>query len=259
MSGWREEVIGNARLILCDCREVLPTLGPVDALVTDPPFSIPHKFGSGTSIGPHGKRTLNFDWDERISCEDVIDAIRASLRLANAAFVFAGLRQVSGIASAVYNAGMTDKPAAWVKKYSVPAAPGNWWPSAFEIAVYGYRTGAFFGDTDTKRSNVFISDNYRHGPPGKVDHPTQKPLDLMVRIVGSIVPPSGIALDPFMGSGTTGVSCLQLGRRFIGIEIDPVYFDIACRRIDVATQEGRLFDPPHEKLPPPDVFRGIDK
>lgn len=55
-------------------------------------------------------------------------------------------------------------------------------------------------------------------------------------------------LDPFMGSGTTGVACVNLGRKFIGIEIEPKYFDIACERIDKATRQGKLFDPPPSKL-----------
>src|SRR5690606_9161061 len=72
-------------------------------------------------------------------------------------------------------------------------------------------------------------------------HPTQKPEKLIEHIVKISSKPGGAVLDPFMGSGTTGVACANLGRKFIGIEIEPKYFDIACRRIEAAYAQGRLF------------------
>jgi site-specific DNA-methyltransferase (adenine-specific) len=76
----------------------------------------------------------------------------------------------------------------------------------------------------------------RHG-----EHPTEKPVSLMRELVGLFSDPSHTILDPFMGSGTTGVACVKLGRRFIGIEIEPKYFDIACKRIEAATKQPDLF------------------
>ena len=137
---------------------------------------------------------------------------------------------------------MTPKPLAWVKKCPPPAMKGNWWPSGFELGVYAYDSGAWFGDANTKRSNVFVFDSYRFGQPGKVEHPTQKPLGLMVRLVGGVVPPGGACLDPFMGSGTTGVACIRMDRRFMGIEIEPRYFDIAVKRIEAELNRTPLFD-----------------
>ena len=72
-----------------------------------------------------------------------------------------------------------------------------------------------------------------------------------MRGIIKIAPPSGVVLDPFMGSGTTGVACVQSGRKFIGIEIEPKYFDIACRRIEAATKQGSLIPqerPSHEQI-----------
>jgi site-specific DNA-methyltransferase (adenine-specific) len=108
---------------------------------------------------------------------------------------------------------------------------GNWWPSGFELAMYGYRGSPWFGDTNPKRSNVFISDSYRYGQPGKEDHPTQKPLGLIRRIVESILPPGGVCIDPFMGSGTTLRAAKDLGRKAIGIEIEERYCEIAAKRM----------------------------
>jgi site-specific DNA-methyltransferase (adenine-specific) len=87
-------------------------------------------------------------------------------------------------------------------------------------------------------------------------HPTQKPVALMRWCLG-FVPDARTILDPFMGSGTTGVAALQLGRKFIGIEIDPGYFDIACKRIEEAWRQPRLFEEPKRKPEPaPNLFDG---
>ncbi|MHB8484081.1 MAG: DNA-methyltransferase [Nitrospiria bacterium] len=73
---------------------------------------------------------------------------------------------------------------------------------------------------------------------GNVEHPTEKPVYLMEQIVKWT---AGVVFDPFMGSGTTGVACMNLGRKFIGIEIEPKYFDIACERISQAQKQLRMF------------------
>ena len=78
-------------------------------------------------------------------------------------------------------------------------------------------------------------------PPRERDHPNEKPLDLMKRIVGIHTVPGDVVLDPFMGSATTGVACVQMGRRFIGVESDPEHFATACRRIEEAYRQGDLF------------------
>jgi len=98
------------------------------------------------------------------------------------------------------------------------------------------------------RSGDQFSDVWNFAPP-KVNHghPTEKPVDLMAYIVRLSVRPKGTALDPFMGSGTTGVAAIQLGRSFIGIEREPKYFDIACQRIEQAVAQGQLFEPPPHK------------
>jgi len=74
------------------------------------------------------------------------------------------------------------------------------------------------------------------------EHPCAFPVVLAARPIASSVPDDGLTLDPFMGSGTTGVACAQLGRRFVGIEIEPKYFEIAVKRIDQELRQGRLFE-----------------
>lgn len=234
----RCETIGPCTLFLADCLEALPLVGKCDAMVTDPPFSIPHTFAP--QKGRKGTRALSFAWDKTINALEIVEACKLGAERVASAFIFCGLRQATPLAEMLSEAGMTDKMACWVKKCPAPPAPGNWWPSGFELAVYGYKPGAHFESNNASRSNVFVADSYRHGQPGKVDHPTQKPLGMMLDIVEPMVPDGGTCLDPFMGSGTTGVACVKTGRRFIGIEINPKFFEIACKRIDAATREPRL-------------------
>ena len=99
-----------------------------------------------------------------------------------------------------------------------------------------------FAWTFFKKGTLRIYDKALQGTEVRQDgreHPTQKPVGLMEWCIG-FVPDAQIILDPFMGSGTTGVACMNLGRTFIGIEREPKYFDIACRRIEDAQRQGRL-------------------
>lgn len=227
-------------LYLGDCLDVLPKLGSVDAVVTDPPYGIVNEFGAIETVNgcKSGSRTMQFKWDKA-----AVDwkAVFGSVKNADAAFVFTGFDTIGPIQDAMRLFNLTPKPFAWVKTCPPPPMPGNWWPSAFETAIYAYRSGAWFGDDNPKRRNVYVGDSLRAGNGEKNGHPTQKPLALMLHIVDSIVPPDGTCLDCFMGSGTTGVACMKLGRKFIGIEIDPNYFAIAAKRIAKAAEEPPLF------------------
>ena len=241
----RKEAIGDATLYLGDCREVLPTLGRVDAVVSDPPYAV--SVAGSANVGPRGTRRLDFfagddDWGTMNAL--VAGAFGLALDLApTSATVWCSHRQIGFINEALEMRGYSTRCLVWRKKNPPPAAPGAGFASAAELAVYGYRPGRFWGGGQYD-ANVFDADAYRFGQPGKVDHPTQKPLSLMEWNVVRIVAPGALVLDPFMGSGTTGVACARLGRRFIGIEIEPRYFDIACRRIEAAQKQADLFVAP---------------
>ncbi len=243
---WQTED-GSIRLYHGDYLEILPTLEPgsVDALVTDPPYSIANEFGEQNRLD--GTRKLQWSWDNECTPEYIAMRVGASLDSLKRSASFAcwcGDDQVGLLLHEFRSRNFIPKKMAWVKKCPPPAMKGNWWPSGFELGFYGYRNSAWFGDNDPKRCNVWLHDSYRYGQPGKVDHPTQKPLKLMEMLVNSIVPPAGLAIDSFMGSGTTGVACVILGRRFIGIEKERKYFDIAVKRITDELGKTRLFEPP---------------
>lgn len=218
------------RILHGDCREVLRTLpdASVDAIVTDPPYGIHAKFGTQRDgDGRVGTRTMQFEWD---TGEAIREAIRV-LKRPGAAFVFTGFDTAELAREALRAAGMVVKPYCWVKTCPPPAMRGNWWPSGFELAMYAYDAGAWFGDTDIKRSNVFVGDSLRAGNAEREGHPTQKPLSIMAHVIRSIVPPGGCVLDPFCESGTTLVAAKKLDRSAIGIELNEDYIEIARRRI----------------------------
>ena len=236
-----EVLIGNARLFHGDCREILPTLPECDTVITDPPYEIKTKFGSSDL---YGTRRMEFHFDVvGVTGNVVIPALSEAFSKAKSFHVFCEPEQYAFIAEVARKNGMTPKPFAKVKLCSPPPMPGNWWPSGFELAMYGYKPGAWFGDKSAKRVNVIVADSYRHGIRAneKADHPTQKWLPMMEQIVFALVPDGGTALDPFMGSGTTGVACANLGKAFTGIERERKYFDIACQRIARAQAQERLF------------------
>jgi DNA modification methylase len=252
MSYVQKVVIGDATLYQGDCMDVLPTLGKVDAVITDPPYGIVHDFGTQKRLD--GSRALKWDWDGEGTHEAIRTALAGCLAILNRpgnAFAFAGFDTIEISRELFRKAGMVPKPWAWVKLCPPPAMPGNRWPSAFEVACLGYDSGSYFADANASRKNVMVVDALRAGNSEKAGHPTQKPIAVMAHLVAALVAPGTTALDPFMGSGTTGVAAIQLGRKFIGIEREPKYFDIACKRIEQAHAQGQLFAPtqkPQEQL-----------
>ncbi len=242
MSAHRTERFGDATLILGDCREVLPGIGRVDAVVTDPPYAV--SIAGSINISPKGTRRFDFfagdsDWATMNAL--VGAAITQSIELNPFTFaIWCGHRQIGFLVEAMESAGFSTRMLYWRKKCPAPMPPGSGWATAIESCVYAYKPGRFWGGGQYD-VNIFDCDNYRHGQPDKVDHPTQKPLQLIIWQVEKIAAPASTILDPFMGSGTTGVACARLGRKFIGIEIHEPYFDIACRRIEQAYRQRDLF------------------
>ena len=212
----RVEIVGNATLYLADAADVLPTLAPVDALVTDPPYGIGEAAGKNKSRGclavsvDYGVDT----WDNECVRQDLLEA---AISKARHSIVFGG------------------------NYYPLP--PSSCW------LVWDKENGATdFADCELAWTNMpkaVRRIRYRwHGmlrannePRG--EHPTQKPVQVMEWAIQQLPDGCTTILDPFMGSGTTGVAAVGMGRTFIGIEREPKYFEAACRRI--ANHQQRLF------------------
>jgi site-specific DNA-methyltransferase (adenine-specific) len=172
----------------------------------------------------------------------VVEAIgRCPLKESASLYAWCGHRQFGKLVDLFEGRGMSTRMLSWVKSCPAPAPPRAGWPSGFEICLYAYPAGRTWTHVTSPKTNAFVSDSFRHGQPGKVDHPTQKPEAVMWPLIEASSNPGETVLDPFMGSGTTGVVCAKKGRKFIGIEIDEKYFDIACRRIEEAHRQPDMF------------------
>lgn len=256
----RVEHIGDATLYLGDCRDILPTLGKVDAVVTDPPYSVSVKGSSHVSRPGKGTRRLDFfagddDWSAMTALVEEAAAMAiAALGPKGSMYWWCGHRQFNTLTTLFEAKGFSTRFLVWSKLCPSPAPPGSGWPSAAELCLYAYRPGRTFNGSP--KSSVIVSDSYRFGQPGKVDHPTQKPFPTISPLIAASTNPGDMVLDCFMGSGTTGVSCVRQGRKFIGLELDPRFFDIACRRIEDAYRQPRLFDEPAPKAVQPSLLGG---
>ena len=208
--------IGNATLYLGDCMDILPTLPKVDAVITDPPYGIADKWKGGGGHGWGNARAeagLRNDWDAEVPSDKLMGLI---LEAGNEQIIWGGN---------YFNLPPTRCWLIWNKPergFSLAEAELAW----------------------TNRDNVIRVFDAPRSDKGR-QHPTQKPLSLMVWCVEKTK--ATTILDPFMGSGTTGVAAIQLGRKFIGIEREPKYFDIACKRIEQAVAQGQLFAPEQTK------------
>lgn len=242
--------IGEHVLYLGDCLEVLPTLaaGSVDAVVTDPMFGI-----SQDSIVRKGGYTLNRNFFQNDSADCGIAALKtlASREDVQQAFVYCGHRQFGEIVALLDAAGFQTGFFVWTKTNSPPSVRKYIWRSCAELAVWGVRGSAFNWSDDEHAQNWRNIPTMTFGQPGKNGHPTQKPLRAMLPAVKATKQGAAI-LDPFMGSGTTGVACARLGRKFIGIEIEEKYFRIAVQRIEEANGKGSLFESLAQSVP--DLF-----
>jgi site-specific DNA-methyltransferase (adenine-specific) len=217
-----------------DCLEILPSLGPVDLVMTDPPYSL--SVGQDHQNKPgRGTRRLNFfegDLDWSSMTDGVVARALLGASKANAAYVWCGHRQFGPLVEAFESSGWKTRFLVWSKRCPVPAPPGVGWDSSAELCVYAFRDGRqWTPPTGTKAPNIISADSYRHGQPGKVDHPTQKPPTTASIPIEFSTRPGDTVLDIFAGSGTTLRVAKDMGRKAIGIEIEERYCEVIARRL----------------------------
>jgi len=227
----RREVIGDAVLYLGDAREIVPTIDPVPVIATDPPYGMSFR-SNRPKVRPKAHAIAN---------DDNEDALRwvCDLPVSHSKYVFCRWDNIASV----------PRPKSlitWVKNnHSMGDLTGEH-ARQTEVALFYPGPAHFFpGQRPADVIRAPRTDN--------ADHPTQKPVALMGEVLRWT---SGAVLDPFMGSGSTGVACVQLGRHFVGIEIDPVYFQTACKRIAEAYRQPRLFEEPAPKPVQTDIFGG---
>lgn len=225
----------DCRLIFGDCLDMLPTLSGVDAVVTDPPYGIAHRCnfasrGRGSTCGTRpgtGKPVWNNprsnDYPDVIGDAEPFDP--APILALNVPTVLWG---------ANHYADKLPASGGWLVWDKM--RPDDLDQATCELAWTNCVKGV-------RRFRHLWNGMMRASEHGKNYHPTQKPIALMAWVLTLPWMPKGTVLDPFMGSGTTGIACLQTGRKFIGIEKDPTYFAVAQKRIADALASP-LFDAP---------------
>lgn len=239
----KEQLSDDVTLFLGDCLEVMPTLGKVDHVISDPPYEESLHQSKNSLRGrvrvDSGPELRGLDFSS-------IDAIRAdvvekSQDICQGWFVaFCTVEGVWQWANVINNSRMKYKRACiWVKPDSTPQLNGQGPAQGAECFVTawcgaGHARWNAGGKRGVYRHNVNAPD--RHGA-----HPTEKPWRLFSELLADFTSADETILDPFMGSGTTGVACVKLGLKFIGIELDEAYFDIACKRISDAMKQPDMF------------------
>ena len=220
----RIERIGSATLYLGDCREVLPTLGPVDAVISDPPYGIGFAHGGNDRSGIGKGRYATKFAGEAIEGDAAPFNPCSVLQLAVPTILWGG------------------------NHFADSLPPSACWLIWDKRAASGHTND--FADCEIAWTNLKgVARVFRHHWDGMMKasergeprvHPTQKPIALMEWCIAQAGNPATI-LDPFMGSGTTAIAAHKLGRAFIGVEIHEPYFDAACERLANAQRQERLF------------------
>lgn len=225
-------VIGDATLYCADCMDILPTLPKVDAVITDPPYGV--MLGEALTGDAKAKQQQPYsmfsDTPDYVGSV-VVPAIRIALEKSDVGMITPGNRN-AWLYPAPSDIGVWYNPAG--------TGRGKWgYILAHLILYYGKDPRA--GKCATASSAWALNDSV--ASIKNKDHPCPKPEAFMKWMVEKATQENQSILDPFMGSGTTGVAAIQLGRSFVGIEIEPKYFDIACKRIEQAVAQGQLFAP----------------
>lgn len=220
----RVETIGLATLYCGDCREVLPTLGLVDAVVSDPPYGIAFAHGGNDSSGIGGGKYATRFAKVTIAGDEVPFDPKHLLSIGGQHIIWGGNHFADRLpassswlvwdkrAASGHTNDFADCELAWTDRRGVARVFRHHWDGMMKAS--------------------------ERGQPRV--HPTQKPVALMEWCV-QMIDGDGVIVDPYMGSGSTGVACTKLGRPFIGVELDEGYFDIACKRIRDAYAHPNMF------------------
>jgi len=229
-------VIGDAVLYRANCMDVLPTLPKVDAVITDPPYGErthagARSGGNGHSDPESGKAIL-IDFQSLPDDEFLPLCIALVEKTSRWVLMTCEWRHAAQLEAHE----LLVRLGVWIKRNGAPQFTGDRPGTGWEAVACLHRPGK-------KRWNGGGHHAVWDIPKVDGDHPTGKPIALLIKWVNQFTDIGETILDPFMGSGTTGVAAIQLGRKFIGIEREPKYFDIACRRIEQAAAQGKLFEP----------------
>jgi DNA modification methylase len=216
------ESMAQAKLYLGDCLGMLREMadGSVDAIVTDPPYNVVNRATGGL-------RQIDKGGADELPVQPTLLAAEFARVCRGSVYVWCGSEQVSEWRAAFVRAKMTTRQCVWEKSNPSPMNAQSIWLSSVELCIFARKPKATF--------NRFYESPVWRGPSQRVEgFPCPKPVWLMAEAIDASTELGATVLDPFMGSGTTGVACMNTGRNFIGIELDEGYFKIASDRIAAA-------------------------
>lgn len=236
----RVERIGNCTLYHGECLEVMASLGTVDHVISDPPYEDELHKAIGRIRRSDGRemiKELGFDGVNSTRS----DIVKAVVEKSNGwAILFTLAEGVRAWRDELQSAGAKyDTCLAWVKPDSTPRMNGQGAARGFECAVTAWCAKGYRAWNSGGKRGIYTHLTNQRDRDGR--HPTEKPIPLMAEIVQDFTNAGQTVMDPFMGSGTTGVACVRTGRSFIGIEMDPKWFDVSCERIAKAYAQGDMF------------------
>jgi site-specific DNA-methyltransferase (adenine-specific) len=245
---WTSEC-GRVQLYCADCLDVLPALGKVDAVITDPPYGAEdthagHLSSVTLKSGERAGKDLQFSG---ISKDELLKMARSWVSLSRGWVIFTSEWKFM---LALAEAEILIRFGIWRKPDGAPQFTGDRPGTGWEGVAICHRAGKKTWNGGGKHA-------FWQYPKGenRSGHPTGKPIGLFMDFVSDFTNPRDLILDPFMGSGTTGVAAVKLNRRFIGIEIDPGYFEIAKDRIQRAIEDSRtLWDDVPGAMPVQETF-----
>lgn len=222
-------VIGLATLYLGDCREVLPLI-KADAVITDPPYGISYV----SAWRKQGKTEMLTSDD--CAPTDTVQMMAQAINEGGALYLATRYDVAAQWNDAILEAGLIMKtPIFWDKGNHTSGDLEGDYGAQVEIFIFAHKGRHIL--RGKRLSNLWMVPRDVAG-----DHPTPKPVRLMEKMVAASTDIGGVVADPFMGSGSTGVAAVKMGRSFVGVEIDPKYFDIACSRIEQAQRQVQMFD-----------------
>lgn len=243
----REEIIGDCRLILGDCLEVMPTLDSVDHVISDPPYEqeAQDRIG-GIRRNDGGKITEKLSFAGINSIRDSVCELTFNLNPKWRLFFCTSEGVYLWRQSMILSGGKYKSTPVWIKPDAMPKFNGQGPAVGYEMMCLDWcQSGHSKWNSGGKRG-VYTHLTNQQDREGT--HPTEKPVPLMAEILRDFTNTDETVLDPFMGSGTTGVACAKMGRKFIGIELDEKYFNISCKRIEEAYRQGDFFHDAPKKI-----------
>lgn len=229
------ETIGNCTLYLGDSKELITSLKDcADCIVSDPPYKLT---SGGSKTGKMGGCFSKDKYNNSgsivkadISWEEVMNIFYLGLRKGHC-YSMCNDKNILGMLLAAQAAKFKFHNMLVWDKFS--CTPNRWYMKNLEF------TGLFYKSPDQYINNMGSKQYELIKQKDKTNHPTEKPVSLFQKYIDNSTQPGEVVFDPFMGSGTTGVACVLSGRRFIGIEFDKQYYEVACQRIkkEVKAQE----------------------